>query len=31
MKKIFSFFKDEDDIEKIIGGVFGVIAIDMVG
>lgn len=27
MKKIFAFFKDEDAIEKIIGGIFGVIAI----
>lgn len=27
MKKLFEFFKDDDAIEKIIGGIFGVIAI----
>ena len=27
MKKFFEFLKDEDAIEKIIGGIFGVIAI----
>ena len=27
MKKIFAFLKDEDAVEKIIGGVFGIVAI----